>query len=127
MLCLAVALLGISGVHTHLDVSHHHESPASAAHQHHAPYTVSVIDADHHTDHAQHGDLDLDPVVKALIKASLTVMAPLAVLLYVLLLVADGVSSKLVLRPRTLRPPKRKPSLYFLPPSHAPPIAALSH
>jgi hypothetical protein len=123
LLCLAIASLGISGLHGHLAGvagSHEHTAP----HEKHGFHLVTVIDGEHSPDHSHDGDVDVDPVTKAFGKVSWIkafIAIAVAYAFVGLLLLAPA---RRQLRPTPPRPPKVRHSPYFLPPSQAPPCAA---
>src|SRR5688572_23557471 len=83
-LCLAVAILGVSGLHVHVPgpmasgPAHVHE--AEVGHDHHVDdshaYAVSALQGDHDAAHGEHGDIDVEPMVKAFSKLSLNQLIP---------------------------------------------------
>ena len=120
-LCLAIAFLGVAGLHVHVPeggAEHGHESHSSG-HVH----TTSILDSDHGDEHRQHGDIDVEPMVKAFGKLSLDQLTPAAILLFVLVALLAATTGTLIARTPLLRPPSRLLP-FFLPPPHAPPATA---
>jgi hypothetical protein len=121
-LCFAIALLGVSGVHAHLAVADHAAPHAEESHLHHGAYVVSVIDADHVSDHDDDGDIDIDPVVKAFGKLLILPLLVAVALCYVIAVLARGDSGGQRLPIECpLRPPRQRSRFFLLPPAHAPP------
>ncbi|MEJ1963745.1 MAG: hypothetical protein WDO56_20170 [Gammaproteobacteria bacterium] len=124
LLCLAVALIAVTGVHAHLPGDHpgaEIADPHAEGHHRHGAYVVSVIDADHLNDHDDDGDVDIDPLAKAF--GTLSLSAPVAIIaMWVgIVLLAAHVLAVLVVFAPPLRPPRDRSRFYILPPSHAPP------
>jgi hypothetical protein len=130
-LCIALVLLGASGLHGHVaQLGVHATSPHAHTHEHEdsapAPYAqvITVFDAEHFHGHEHHGDIDIDPVTKAFGKGP--VMQMFAALLFVCgilwLLNAPQFVFRTALPP--LRPPRIRFRPHLLPPSQAPPHAA---
>lgn len=129
ILCLALALLGVTGVHAHVPGAasegartHVHED----VHTTRAPQLVTLMDADHFTAHQHHGDVDIELTAKAF-------GTPLLLKLFAAIVFVFGVAELLNRTPSFLtrrdpprRPPKNRLRLYFLPPSHAPPFTAFA-
>jgi len=123
VLCLAIAALGVSGAHVHVPDAAHEQDHGAEVHGH--AFETAVLDHDHDADHADHGAIDVDPVHKAFGKAPLILAAIVLTVLYVLAEQLSGSAGTLVLQQRPTRPPKRRFRFVLLPPSHAPPCAAL--
>jgi len=136
-ICLAVAILGVSGMHVHVPgpmasgPAHVHK--AGTAHEvaqgvddGHV-YAVNAMQGDDDAEHGEHGDLDIEPMAKAFTKLSLSQVVPAVALIcfLVTLLVRAATRVPVLRRPRR-RPPTRHLVLHFLPLSHAPPAATSS-
>jgi hypothetical protein len=146
-LCLAVAILGVSGMHVHVPgplasgQAHVHEADIGNAidqhvHDgvgvdvnHHADdghaYAISALHGDHDADHGEHGDIDIEPIAKAFSKLSLNQLIPAVALIGFLIVLLSRTTAMRVARRPSDQPPRRRFLPYFLPPSHAPPAAAL--
>jgi hypothetical protein len=123
LLCLALASIGISGLHGHLaGVAGPHEH--GPTHEKHGVHLVTVVDNEHSPDHAHDGDVDIDPVAKAFGKVSAIKVWVAIAVAYVIVGLLTHAPALRRLRATPLRPPKVRHSPYFLPPSHAPPCAA---
>lgn len=125
-LCLAIALIGVSGVHAHLAIEDHDAADRGSAshgeaHAHHGAHVVSVLDADHSSDHDDDGDIDIDPLVKAFGTLLLAALSLAVAILYVIAPLLTGETTRRVPFTRPLRPPRLRPRYFILPPSHAPP------
>jgi hypothetical protein len=111
VLCLAVAMLGIAGVHAHL-----------GGHDQHGAHLIAFVAADHAADHHD-GDLDIDPLVKAFRAVSLTAaFIAIAVFCCFVELNALGGFVRWLPAMRLLRPPCLGLRSHLLPPAHAPPM-----
>jgi hypothetical protein len=121
VLCFAVALLGISGLHGHL--AGPHESPT---HEKHGFQLVTVADQEHAPDHSHDGDVDIDPLVKAFGKLPVIKSFIAIVVAYLIVGLLTSAPARRLLRATRRRPPRARHSPYFLPPSHAPPRTAFT-
>jgi hypothetical protein len=125
--CLALVSMSVTGAHGHWSAGPI-ESPAHGhaideEHVHHDSQLFLSLDSQHGDAH-QHGDVDIDPPVKAFGKVGLdNVIGALWVALTVLAL-AVALRSLLNQVPPPLRPPKSRSRPYIFPPSHAPPHTA---
>ena len=121
VLCLAVASLGISGLHGHLAGA----AGPHSSHDKHGFHLVTVADQEHSPAHGHDGDVDIDPVTKAFGKLPLIKAFVAIVVAYLIVgLLASAPVRRL--RAARLRAPKARHRPYFLPPSHAPPSTAFS-
>jgi hypothetical protein len=114
VLCLALASLGISGLHGHL-------AGGAGSHGFHL---VTGVDGEHSTDPAHDGDIDVDPVAKAFGKLPLIKAFVAIVVAYGVVGLSASAPARRQLRAARLRTPKVRYSPYCLPPSHAPPCTA---
>lgn len=128
-LCLALALLGVAGLHAHVpraaaENAQSHVHAGEPTHTKVGAYLITVVDANHFDAHEHDGDVDIDPTAKAFGTLSLVkLFAAVAFLCGVVELLSRAPSLFRRLEP-PLRPPKHRLHLYFLPPSHAPPATA---
>lgn len=136
-ICLAVAILGISGMHVHVPGP----MASGQAHVHKAGMSygvgkgvddghvlaVSAMQGDDDAEHGEHGDLDIEPMAKAFTKLSLSQIVPAVALICFLVTLLVRVATRVpaLRRPRR-RPLRRHLVLHFLPLSHAPPAATSS-
>jgi hypothetical protein len=128
-LCLAVAILGVSGMHVHVPgplASGHLHVPEADQHEDHV-FAVSAMQGDHDAEHGEHGDIDIEPLAKAFTKLSVNQLIPALALICAVIALLVHSAIALPLRPRQLRRSPRRYFLpHFLPPSHAPPAATSS-
>jgi hypothetical protein len=126
VVCLAVALFGVFGVHAHMPGTHHDlggSASLAGSHAEHAgAYVVAVVDSDHSLDHDDDGDTDIDPVVKAFSKSLALAAAVIASpTQWGFLALSDRLIVLRIGIVPPLRPPKERSRFSLHPPSHAPP------
>lgn len=131
LVCLAIAWLGVSGLHGHRAVDggavHPSDHVEAAGHSHDSavPQFVSSLDTHHLHQHTDHKQVDIDPPTKAFAKLSLLkVFFAVLVAFGIFLLAIPTHFALRAFMPRP-RPPKPGWGAYILPPSHAPPAVAL--
>jgi hypothetical protein len=132
-ICLAVAILGVSGMHVHVPgpmasgPAHVHKAGMAHGVDDGHVYAVTAMQGDHDAEHGQHGDLDIEPLAKAFTKLSLSQVLPAVALIgFLVTLLVRVATSVPVLRRPERRLPRRHLVLHFLPLSHAPPTIARS-
>jgi hypothetical protein len=130
MLCVALAFLGMSGVHAHLPGAsesggpHVHTEGGNVDAGEHAR-VMSILDAEHVHAHDDHGDIDIDSITKAFGKTTLLKLFSAAIFAFVVLDLLNRLPSQRMAFCRLLRPPKNRRRFSLLPQSHAPPSTAL--
>jgi hypothetical protein len=122
ILCLALLLVRVSGVHEHLAFDHRH---GMAVEIHHTAESVIADehDANHSIAHFQHGDVDADSASKAFGKLTPLKFFPVLATLIVLLVLCANATRVVRCWPPS-HVPKWRSRFYLLPPSHAPPATA---
>ena len=135
VLCLALALMGVSGVHAHLlsvdmQLPHAHDEALPQQHHMHADVSaevVTLVNDGHFHEHDEHGDIDFDVAVKAFGKVQwLKALAAVLVCFIGFFALLGRLPGQFLRLERMYRPPKNRLRLFFLPPSHAPPVTAFS-
>jgi hypothetical protein len=128
--CIVLALLGITGAHGHRSLSDAGSQPAHQAHENASIFQLaaSFLNLDspaHEHGHAEHGNVDVEPPVKARGKAPASFAVDLIILLGigVVICILRLASTWAPLAPRD-RPPSKRRHPFQLPPSQAPPRTA---
>ena len=128
--CIVLALLGVTGAHGHRTLAQATPQSHDEAHGHPSiaeseSLFFAVGSSGHAHGHAQHGYVDVDPLVKVFSKAPTTVSADLVFLLWAGIIVSIlHHASSWVLLSRIDRPPKKRRHPFQLPPAQAPPCTA---
>ena len=121
LLCFALVLMGVTGVHAHLPAPE--VAIAHGAHAHGGAHIVSIIDTDHDADHDDDGDIDIEPLVKAFGKTALVASIAIVLTLIAIVVVSGRLGCLLLPVSPPLRPPRTRLRFFLLPPSHAPPAS----
>lgn len=130
--CLAIAWLGVSGMHGHRTITdsnpvraHQHIDDFGHGHGGDVQHAVSLLGAHHTHEHVDHGLVDVDPPTKAFAKVSVSIVLIAVLFAFGIFLFAAATPFSV----RTVLPPPRPPRpgrrALLLPPSHAPPTPAV--
>jgi hypothetical protein len=129
-ICLALAGMNVAGTHLHF-VGDDHSGHSRGVHaDSDDAHLISVLDehhdAEHHGEHEGGVGVDLDAVAKAFGKLPVAPLVVAAILFYILIALFRPMPGFRLRRAAPFRPPRRRSSVCFLPPSHAPPATAFT-
>lgn len=129
VLCLAIALAGVTGVHAHLangNASAHSHVSSDTDGERTSARLIAFIDSEHLRAHEINGEIDIEPATKAFgkfLQISIFLALTFAVLIGRSFAHEAAAISRCCSVPR--RPPRNRLRLGLLPPSNAPPQPAL--